>query len=287
MNAKSNYPKISQAIFLLILFIFLDFVISLIVAEAGISLKIKILVEPTENEPLIAAIGSIISVIIIVLFIRKKANRPFKTIFKVKNIYISSLFFMFLAIIGIDILLNEFNNILGIVLPGYSSFSKLLANILFDKNHFLSSLLFVIAVAPITEELFFRGIILHGFLKNYSKRKAIIVSALLFGLIHLNPVQLLSATVFGIIIGWYYAETGSLITCILFHSFMNSLPYIPTLLSGANIQEVTGELTNLPVHQSLWIDILGFILAVSGILLLVYKFKRAKLRKIPAGDTHF
>jgi membrane protease YdiL (CAAX protease family) len=45
----------------------------------------------------------------------------------------------------------------------------------------------LVIMAPLTEETLCRGLILNGFLKNYSRRKAMIVSALLFALLHLNP----------------------------------------------------------------------------------------------------
>ena len=45
----------------------------------------------------------------------------------------------------------------------------------------------LVIAAPILEELIFRGIMLDGLLRIYSPTKAVIVSSLLFGLIHLNP----------------------------------------------------------------------------------------------------
>ena len=51
------------------------------------------------------------------------------------------------------------------------------------------ALLAVVIVAPLTEELLFRGVILRGLLLHYSAPKAVIASSLMFGLVHLNPWQ--------------------------------------------------------------------------------------------------
>ncbi|MBK6285444.1 MAG: CPBP family intramembrane metalloprotease [Draconibacterium sp.] len=47
----------------------------------------------------------------------------------------------------------------------------------------------VAVVAPIVEELIFRGLILQGFRRNYTAFTAVFMSALLFALFHLNPWQ--------------------------------------------------------------------------------------------------
>lgn len=57
------------------------------------------------------------------------------------------------------------------------------------------SFISMVIAAPILEELIFRGIILKGLLKNYSPLKSILISSLLFGLIHLNPWQFIGASI--------------------------------------------------------------------------------------------
>ncbi|MBC6607742.1 CPBP family intramembrane metalloprotease [Hymenobacter sp. BT188] len=86
---------------------------------------------------------------------------------------------------------------------------------------------FVICVsAPILEELLFRGLLLPGLLKNYSPRKAILQSSLLFGIIHLNPAQVVSAFLLGLFLGWLYYRTQSLAACIVVHFLNNAMAWI-------------------------------------------------------------
>jgi membrane protease YdiL (CAAX protease family) len=78
-------------------------------------------------------------------------------------------------------------------------------------------------LAPILEEMLFRGIILRSFLKQYSKWAAIVGSAALFGLAHMNIYQFAAAMVLGIVAGWLYERSRSLLPCIALHATYNGL----------------------------------------------------------------
>lgn len=80
-------------------------------------------------------------------------------------------------------------------------------------------------LAPITEELLFRGVLLPGLLRNYRPAVAIGQSALLFGLIHFNSAQSLNAFLMGLLLGWVYYQSRSLWLCIGLHGLHNSLAF--------------------------------------------------------------
>lgn len=65
--------------------------------------------------------------------------------------------------------------------------------------------------------------ITKALLQQYNPTKAILISALLFGVFHINPAQILPAFLIGILLAWTYYKTGSLIPCILMHILNNSL----------------------------------------------------------------
>lgn len=92
----------------------------------------------------------------------------------------------------------------------------------FRPDSFLKVAMIVVA-APLLEEFLFRGIILDGFLKRYSPAKAILLSSFLFGLIHLNPWQYVVAFGLGLMLGWIYWTTRSLMPCIFLHYVNNAL----------------------------------------------------------------
>ncbi|WP_238785085.1 CPBP family glutamic-type intramembrane protease [Blattabacterium cuenoti] len=80
-----------------------------------------------------------------------------------------------------------------------------------------------VLLAPICEEVLFRGIILNGMLKNkIHPIKAILFSSFLFGLTHMNPWQFVGGFFIGSFIGFIYFVTSSIIDCILLHIFNNA-----------------------------------------------------------------
>lgn len=103
-------------------------------------------------------------------------------------------------------------------LPSPDWLDELMKNA-FTKDAILSAVL----LAPILEEVLLRGIILDGFLTRYSPAKSIVWSAVIFGVMHLNPVQTVGATVLGLVLGWLYYRTQSLWPCIFLHFVNNGI----------------------------------------------------------------
>ncbi len=80
---------------------------------------------------------------------------------------------------------------------------------------------------PIMEEICFRGLVLDGLLKTRCRPwLAILISALLFALLHGLGANFVTAMLFGILVGWLYWRTGSIIPGIIIHITNNSLTAI-------------------------------------------------------------
>lgn len=92
------------------------------------------------------------------------------------------------------------------------------------------SLLQVCILAPVMEEILMRGFLLGGLSAKYGGGIALILSALLFALLHFNMVQTLSALICGLVLGWIYLQTGSLACCILTHAGYNLISSLTVLL---------------------------------------------------------
>lgn len=76
---------------------------------------------------------------------------------------------------------------------------------------------------PIVEELLFRGTVTKLLLSRYKPWVAIVLSGFLFGIYHMNPVQIVAASFSGFFLGWLYYRTRSLVPCIVVHILNNSL----------------------------------------------------------------
>jgi uncharacterized protein len=82
----------------------------------------------------------------------------------------------------------------------------------------------IIGVGPgIGEELWFRGFFGRGLVARYGVFKGVLLTSLLFGLIHLEPRQVVYATVLGVLLHLSYLASRSLLVPILLHAANNSL----------------------------------------------------------------
>ena len=89
---------------------------------------------------------------------------------------------------------------------------------------------FAVAIVPaFVEEFAFRGIVL-GALKRFGDGFAILVSALLFGLIHRNFAQIPFAFIIGLVLAFAVIKTGSLWTGIIIHFLNNALSLLLSTL---------------------------------------------------------
>lgn len=85
----------------------------------------------------------------------------------------------------------------------------------------VATVITICVVAPFLEEMLFRGILLRGFLAYYSADVSIILSALIFGLVHLNIYQIPGAFIMGLFLGWLFYKSKSLWPSIFTHAFYN------------------------------------------------------------------
>lgn len=84
-------------------------------------------------------------------------------------------------------------------------------------------------LAPLAEEIVFRGAILRTLLGMMSKKNhwvAIMISAAIFGVAHGNTAQFVNALLMGLLLGWMYYRTKSLVPGILMHWVNNTMAYI-------------------------------------------------------------
>ena len=137
---------------------------------------------------------------------------------------------------------------------------------LYEMKSFWEALVMTGIFGPITEEIIYRGIIFRGLRGRYKQGTALIISALIFAIFHGSPAQIINSFFAGIILGFVFVKTGSLIIPISMHCINNIvftfLDYISTLFPhyGPIIINFTYE---IPV----WIHII--ISSLSIVLLLI------------------
>lgn len=83
-------------------------------------------------------------------------------------------------------------------------------------------------LAPLSEEIVMRGAVLRELLRQpkLTPWASIAISAVLFAVIHLNPAQMPHAFLIGLLLGWMYWRTGSILPGMAYHWANNSVAYI-------------------------------------------------------------
>lgn len=256
----NGFPNIFRAIGLLALVFAIQLGLAIPLAFVALASSMKVF----EN-PLTVAFFNTISIGFVLLIGLKLAKASFREVFPFKPIRLVLLIPMACTVIGMGILLSEADNLLRSFWPIPEWLEKMLQSFFGESQNLWSSFFTLVIVAAVTEELLFRGLILRGFLQNYSARTAIVVSALLFGAFHLNPWQFTGAVVLGGVFAWWFVKTRSLLPCLFGHALNNGLPLlalgIPQLKDWGFVSDGTGPV----IFQPLWLDGLGLLLAAAGL----------------------
>ncbi|MDN3077081.1 CPBP family intramembrane metalloprotease [Enterococcus faecalis] len=192
------------------------------------------------NSELLTVPSDIILVVVFsIAFVITQKNRirPQNNLFLEKN-YFQELFIYIIFIV------NFSTFVVGIFHPAELNTPS---NI-YDWRLLIGMISSTVILGPIIEELVFRGIILGYLQRSFSKQFAVIISALLFGLVHFDWAQSIHTFIAGIIYGIVYLKYKSIFIPIFIHS-------------------ITNFLVNVSVHQ---------FSSILIVLLSYYIFKRLK-----------
>jgi uncharacterized protein len=264
---EEYYPSFKKVLGMLVFYALLcPLILSVIMVEAS-----KI-IGFSEKDPLATALITVIQLVLLVLWLKRKYIINFKSMFSKEKTSAILLIPMAFSIAGLGILLSEAANFTTRIIPMNDFWLKIFDSLSGQDFSVWKPILLIAVVAPIVEEIIFRGMILRGFLKHYSVRKSIILSALLFAIIHMNPWQFVTAFAAGILLGWWYVKTDSILTTIFGHALNNSMSFIigavGLVIPGYNIEAI---------HQPVWFDFLGVVLLVVGVMWLIKLFNVRKI----------
>ena len=212
------YPTVLGAAHLVILYIFIQTIVDFPLAIWDYYHGTEYLYNPVKK--VILGVGSIL---FILYFAYRRAKTSIKNLFPAKwfnpLIFIPVILFIWSA----HIYLVKINIAIDKVFPPPAWFWELFDQVFESDYGFYGAFMKVVIVAPIIEELIFRGVIMHGFMRNYPKIIAIFVSALLFALFHLNPWQFPATFLLGLLLGWVMVITRNIFACIIGHAINNGM----------------------------------------------------------------
>lgn len=137
---------------------------------------------------------------------------------------------------------------------------RLLPAVHLDVGRGAWTILMLVAMAPIFEELLCRGVVLGSLRARYGVTVAWLASSIFFGVMHIQPAQVISASVIGLILGFVYLSTESIWSVMILHALNNAVAY---LLLMAGYEQTL--LIDLVESRTLYVVIYIAALALSAI----------------------
>jgi membrane protease YdiL (CAAX protease family) len=160
--------------------------------------------------------------------------------------------------------LAELSNLSELVFPMSLEEKEFIHRVMTPKGwrQILTTVLALVVIVPICEELLFRGLLLRGLNHTYGAAPALLVSSILFGLSHFRlPTAILPATVAGLFLGVIALRRGSIWPSIALHAAVNALPVMisPEVVVIPGFNDVQTQVNHIPLGLLVSSLLVGFV----------------------------
>lgn len=226
--AKINFKKgLTDIVLYIIIFIVVQIVLTYVgagiwAAVKGEGYQATLLAMGTGNNAILTALTTVFSnVITLIIFLKAKWTPLTRNYLQSKPWL--SLLWVALFTLGAIIPLEFVYEQIGVEMDADTE--RVFASLMKEPWGYVA----IGILAPLAEEIVFRGAILRTLLDMVSKKNhwvAIFISAAVFGLIHGNKAQFINALLMGLLLGWMYYRTKSLVPGILMHWVNNTMAYV-------------------------------------------------------------
>jgi sodium transport system permease protein len=196
--------------------------------------------------------------------------------------------YLFLAValvLALNPLVNELRPIVEALFPISSMIKTSLARIMSQAPGLAASIVIFALIPAICEEFAFRGFILSGLEHQHRTRSAILLSALMFGFLHVLLSlfqQLFNATLLGVVLGLLAVRSRSIIPGIVFHFINNALAVsLGTLVHASWAADVVPWIYRNPevgLYHRQWIVV--SMLLSSVLLFTLWKWKSDRSHRL-------
>ncbi|HNR29467.1 MAG TPA: CPBP family glutamic-type intramembrane protease [Candidatus Hydrogenedentes bacterium] len=264
---KQPFPGVSGAIGLVLLALAVQ-----VFLAAGVHLVGELIERPLLTHPLSLGLMNLLSMAVPLAFGLALLPWPWRGVFGRLRFAPGLIVPAALAVFGLHFVFSEISNyMLQLVEPSENAL-QFMDTLIGESAPVWATALTLVVLAPIGEELLFRGLILHGLRARYNAVFAVVTVSLLFAVLHLNIWQAPGALGAGLLFGWWRLRAGSIGLCIFGHAVLNGLGLIggrllPWEIPGYNADPISGML------QPWWLTACGAALAVISMVWLAVRFR--------------
>lgn len=142
-----------------------------------------------------------------------------------------------------------------------------------------------IVIAPIMEEILFRGILQDALMRKYGVFVGILIASAVFGIVHIIPQQVVNAFMIGIVLGYIYYRTGALLPVILIHCINNAISYFTWMLNGETLLSTREQMGNDTLYFTVYgIACVLFVIGFVSIAIRISKEEKRRQLEVFGGD---
>ncbi|MBP3196404.1 MAG: CPBP family intramembrane metalloprotease [Butyrivibrio sp.] len=146
-------------------------------------------------------------------------------------------------------------------------------------------MIFAIGIlGPFVEEIVFRGVILQSYQRTGRIVGSIVLSSVMFGMMHLNFNQFAYGTVMGVMLALLVEATGTVLTSFIAHALFNTVEVIMMFTSNNTLDEATEYLDDM---GTVWEFGYMVYLGVAAIIFTVFAFFIVRMISANEGRKEF
>ncbi|MGB4660270.1 MAG: type II CAAX endopeptidase family protein [Mobilitalea sp.] len=201
------------------------------------------------------------------LFTRSIPELPKGEVVKLKTSKFLAIFMITAAVMYITNFFSVFLTVLISLIKGDDIFSLNPLMDVISNSNMIYTMLYAAIIAPIVEEVVFRKLLLNK-LRRFGDVPAILLTAIAFGLFHMNLSQFFYATAIGLIFAYVTIKTNTIKYSIILHIMINMIGTVVAPI--ATTGNIVGSLLVV-----LWV----FLALGGGITLFILNVKKIKLGK--------
>lgn len=141
-----------------------------------------------------------------------------------------------------------------------------------------------VVVAPVMEEIFFRGIIQESISRKRGPVAGIVIASVIFAAAHYTvPPQALNAFCISLVLGYVYARSGSLVPVILIHGINNAIAWFTMVLEDGRIETTKNLIGDESVYRIVYA--VAVVLIVVACVHICVSLCRRKPREAASKDN--
>lgn len=213
-------------------------------------------------------ISNVVRVVLLMIILILIINTELVKSENFKKISFSNIGNLLILSVGMDGIQALISKSLSTIFPSYLKVSESI----FNSSDSYLQLIIIVILGPILEEMLFRGIIFGYLKKNFNIIAAVIVQALVFGVVHGNIVQGVYAFISGILLAIVYLHYESIFACIIVHMTINLLG---TLVNVFLVSKINNEIISIILFA-----IMGIVCTTIPVIKMIKEYKSKKDEKI-------